>query len=348
MALRLAASDFLPWVILTPLVVWLSGRFPLERDHWRLSLPIHVLACILAVGACALLGGFIRPLPPSLEGFPPQTPKGLPPRGLIPMPVGLQDPGAFVPAPLGILTMMARFNAPIYWAIASLAHGLQFYRRSQERERKAADLAARLAEARLQALKMQLQPHFLFNALNAIATLVHKDPNAADEMIGNLSELLRLTLDQSQPQEIPLRQEMEFLQLYLHIEQARFGDRLRVNIDIDPRLLEAQVPTLILQPIVENAVRHGIEPQLKPGVITIHARVEGPTLCLSVRDNGAGTRSSSPPGQGIGLSNTRTRLQALYGSEGFLILPENGADGWKVEVRLPLRGAVSTTALAST
>lgn len=343
MVLGMTARDFLPWVILTPLVVWLAERFPLEQERWRLSLPVHILACIATVGGCAVIGGmFFKPPAMQPTGFPTNPPPSHFPKGFMPPPGPPNADGAR-PFRFGIASIMVRFNAPVYWAIVSLAHGLRFYRRSQERERKAADLAARLAEARLQTLKMQLQPHFLFNALNAIATLVHKDPDAADEMIGNLSELLRLTLDPSQQQEVPLRQELEFLQHYLQIEQARFGDRLSVDVDVEPRLNEALVPPLILQPLVENAVRHGIEPQLKPGVITIRAFAEGPMLCLSVRDNGAGIRSSSPPGHGIGLSNTRARLQALYGSDGCLLLPENGVDGWEAEIRLPLHYAQHAT-----
>ena len=335
MSIRFASRDFLPWIILTPLVVWWSARFPLERTRWRWSIPAHVAGCILAVSACAALGHWISPLPPGPRGFAPPQNAMLPP---FPMfhPPGFDEPTFLMPRPVGISTLLARFNVPIYWAIVSIAHALQFYRRSQERERKAAELAARLAEAKLQALKMQLQPHFLFNALNGIATLVHTDPHAADEMIGNLSELLRLTLDQSQRQEILLRQELEFLDLYLQIEQARFGDRLRVEKEIEPELLDARVPTLILQPLVENAVRHGIEPRLAPGVITIRARSEGATVRLSVEDNGVGMCSTASSGQGIGLANTRARLQELYGAEGCLLLPQMNEQGYRVEITLPL------------
>lgn len=230
---------------------------------------------------------------------------------------------------------------PIYWVIVSVVHALTYYRRSQERERKALELTASLAQARLQALKMQLQPHFLFNALNAIATLVHKDPHAADDMIGNLSELLRQALDSSELQEVPLRKELEFLDCYLEIEQMRLGDRLRVEKQIAPDTLDAHVPVMILQPLVENAVRHGIEPSRAPGVVTVCAERQGELLQLTVRDSGAGARASTVNADrpGIGLANTRARLQELYGAGAQFVMQPVTATGFTVELRIPFHSA---------
>jgi LytS/YehU family sensor histidine kinase len=236
----------------------------------------------------------------------------------------------------GIL-MRAKFNIPIYWIVVSLVHTLSFYRRSEERERKALELEARLADAKLQALRMQLHPHFLFNTLNAIATLVHKDARAADEMITNLGELLRATLDTSE-QEIPLRQELDFLNRYLEIQTVRFGERLRVAKEIDAAALDALVPTLILQPLVENAIRHGIEPNPAAGMVTIRARLnEGGALHLTVRDSGGGPKPPTKPQEGIGLANTRGRLQELYGHRARLMLNTEADGGFAVEVEVPFR-----------
>jgi sensor histidine kinase YesM len=237
---------------------------------------------------------------------------------------------------LNRLVIHSRFNIPIYWAIVSIVHALAYYTRSQERERKALELENRLADAKLQALRMQLHPHFLFNTLNAISTLVHKDPQAADEMIGNLSELLRATLDTTE-QEIPLRQELGLLERYLEIQQARFGERLRIEKEIEPAALEGRVPTLILQPLVENAIRHGIEPQPGPGVVGIRAQRNGERLELAVRDSGTGIKASAKAPEGIGLANTKARLQQLYGQSARLVLNRAAKGGCSVEIELPFR-----------
>jgi len=230
--------------------------------------------------------------------------------------------------------MRARFNIPIYWVIVSLAHALRYYRHSRERERNAHELEGRLTAAKLEALRMQLHPHFLFNMLNAISTLVHRDPNAADEMIANLSELLRATLDTTE-QEIPLRAEFEFLDRYLEIQRARFGERLQVEKRVDPALLNALVPTLILQPVVENAIRHGLEPRTGQGRLSLEATGEGGRLELVVRDNGAGLEGEAAPTRGIGIANTRARLLELYGNKASLTLANVPAGGCEVRIVLP-------------
>ncbi len=352
-ALRLSLRDWLPWAVLAPVVVWLASQFPLVRGKLALSVPIHLGACMLALLACELFA----PTPPSITG-PPQGVAQPRFRG------GREDGPPFVPGPRrpdgqpfnepfppegppldqlrpvleqqrrGIL-MRAKFNIPIYWIVVSLVHTLSFYQRSEERERKALELEARLADAKLQALRMQLHPHFLFNTLNAIATLVHKDARAADEMITNLSELLRATLDTSE-QEIPLRRELDFLNRYLEIQQVRFGERLRVEKEIDAAALDALVPTLILQPLVENAIRHGIEPNPAAGVVTIRARLnENGALHLTVRDSGSGSKPHDKASSGIGLANTRGRLLELYGNRARLMLNSDAEGGFAVELEIP-------------
>lgn len=339
----LSCRDWLPWVILAPFVAWLAFRFPFEKGRLYTSIPIHVLACMVAVVVCEILA---RPpqgqprRPADMAGPPPPMnpedrpamrpgpgfPEGPPPLRR-PLPNGQNRPF------FGNALARAQFNIPIYWAIVSIVHTLRFYRRSQERELKTRELEGRLAEAKLESLRMQLHPHFLFNTLNAISTLVHKDPQAADEMIGNLSELLRATLDVTS-QEIPLRQELAFLDRYIEIQQARFGERLRVEKQIDAAALEIPVPALVLQPLVENAIRHGIEPKTTQGLVSLSAQRQPHALVLTVRDNGVGMQTLSE-GNGIGLANTRARLRELYGERARLTIASPAEGGCSVQLEIP-------------
>jgi signal transduction histidine kinase len=269
-----------------------------------------------------------RPRGPDDPDFQ-RGPQGFP-RNRQPMPPGNAEDRGLVHTAV----LKSRSNIPIYWVVVSIVHALTYYRRSQERERKALELEARLADAKLQALRMQLHPHFLFNTLNAISTLVHRDPRAADEMIGNLSELLRATLDTSEAK-IPLRQELGFLDRYLEIQQVRFGERLRIEKEIDAAALEAQVPTLILQPLVENAVRHGIEPQTEPGLVRIVARREGDLLRLTIQNSGLPAKPGPKTREGIGLPNTQARLREMYGDLGRMTLTSGSEGGFTVDLEIP-------------
>jgi hypothetical protein len=348
--LKLSLSDWFPWLILAPIVAWLGFRFPLERHKLRLSVPVHVVGCILASIFCATFphpGGPRPGMPPERPG--PGMPMGAPEeRPELAQRPGYEEtgrPGQFPPfprpggarrGPFFAALVQSRVNLPIYWIIVSITHALMYYRRAQERERKAVELEARLADAKLDALRMQLHPHFLFNTLNAISTLVHKDPHAADEMIANLSELLRATLD-AEGQEIPLRQELGLLERYLEIQQARFGDRLKIEKHINASALDGLVPTLILQPLVENAIRHGIEPRTTPGLVVIEAQRKDGLLQLSVADNGAGMQKSAGKPPGIGLANTKARIKELYGSTASLILNSKSGEGFSVQIEIPFR-----------
>jgi sensor histidine kinase YesM len=227
-----------------------------------------------------------------------------------------------------------------YAVIVGGYYAFDYYRKFRARELLTAQLAGRLAQAELQNLKMQLHPHFLFNTLHAISVLMQEDVTAANRMLVRLSELLRLTLENAGTQETALRQELEFLRLYLEIEQTRFQDRLAVKIEVDPAALDARVPSLILQPLVENALRHGIARNPGAGVIEIRAHRESELLRLEVRDNGPGLRAEVE--EGVGLSNTRARLAQLYGGAARFEI-NNAADGGALATALlPFRLASAT------
>lgn len=238
-----------------------------------------------------------------------------------------------------------QFIVPVYWCIVCVCWGLNHLQDSRERERRALELEARLAEANLRVLKMQLQPHFLFNALNAIASLIHEDPDAADDMIGALSQFLRMNLEASAENEVALERELEFVDGYLHIQQARFGERLRFERDIESAARNAMVPPFILQPLLENSIRHGIESRESGGTVTLRARRSAEKLHLEVADDGGGFRDGEllNRSDGLGLSNTKARLQALYGEQHQLLLTQNRPNGACVTIEIPFRKRSATS-----
>src|SRR5437588_8040188 len=206
-------------------------------------------------------------------------------------------------------------NYGIYGLLLLLNQVFRYYRRFREGELRASQLETQLTQAQLQALKMQLQPHFLFNTLHSISALIRRDPETADSMIARLGDFLRLTLENSGAQEVSLRKELEFLQCYLEIERVRFQDRLTTRLDIEPRALDTPVPNLILQPIVENALRHGVAQRSSPGHVEISAERENAPLRIEVKDNGPGlsaiTKSNGKFREGLGLTNTAARHATL-------------------------------------
>ncbi len=205
----------------------------------------------------------------------------------------------------------------------------------RERELTASRLESQAAQAHLQMLKMQLHPHFLFNTLNAVSALMHRDVDAADRMISQLSELLRAALEKDDRHESRLASELDLLHRYLAIEQIRFRDRLKVEIDVEPACLEAQVPRLILQPLVENAIRHGIAMRSAAGRLTIRARRRDRRLALTVADDGPGVPPNRPLRPGVGLANTRARLEQLYGDAYSLELVNADEGGFEVRLEVP-------------
>jgi LytS/YehU family sensor histidine kinase len=224
-----------------------------------------------------------------------------------------------------------------YWALVGFSHALNSHRESQEQRVTAAQLEARLAEARLQSLQSQLHPHFLFNTLHTISALMHRDTEAADEMLARLSDLLRLSLDRTGTQQVTLKEEIDFVGKYLDIERTRFGDRLQVLVDIDPETLDASVPNLILQPIVENALKHGIARQIGGGQVRIRAARDRDELVLLVRDTGPGLPAAklTALNTGVGLRNTRSRLEELFPSRHRFEFHEPAEGGLAVEIRIP-------------
>jgi sensor histidine kinase YesM len=312
----------------TPLILWLGRRYPIERPKRFVRVVQHLLAgssfalaevaietaVLLRVGDLAALSLY----------------------------------GSYRRSASILLIFGFHANLLSYLVILGIQSGIRYYRRYQEHEQHAlrlelhaSELKARLADAQLSALKAQLQPHFLFNTLNAIMVLIRQQRGPeAEDTLARVSDLLRAVLTDMDAQEVPLWREVEFLRLYLSIEQVRFPDRLRVEIDVDPEVMDAAVPHMGLQPIVENAVRHGIGKSAAAGLIGIHASRTNGQLKIMVVDDGPGMPgdAGSTP-KGIGLANTRARLSQLYGDRASLSIASGDRGGVAVTVSLPFRVA---------
>jgi sensor histidine kinase YesM len=307
------------WIPLTPAVVWLGRRFQLDRHHWRRSILVHfhvgLLIAFLRVATLMLIYFLAFITPQELAEF-----------------------SRFLKGAAFLVLSEILIGIVCYGMILASVHALDYYRQYRAEELKASQLQALLAESQLQALKMQLHPHFLFNTLHSISALQLEDISAAQKMTARLGDFLRLTLDNVGAQVVTLKQEMEFLKCYLDIERVRFGPRLSVNFEIAAETLDARVPNLILQPIVENAIRHGIAPQTTPGRIDITARRIDRKLRLEVKDNGPGLgagQAGSVYKEGLGLANTRARLEQLYGAAYRFELKEAPEGGWVVTMEFP-------------
>lgn len=324
-SLRLNLPYFYVWGALSPLIFRFSRRFPIEFRPLRLrNLLLHIPAIFLFSsihqGIHLIIGWFLTP--------------------------GFQGQFASI-AHLYLYRRYFVIGLYLDFIVASLiviaAHAFIYYQRFRAGEVRESELKAQLAHAQLQALKMQLHPHFLFNTLHSISSLVSEDPPRANSMIARLGDFLRLTLEHSDEQMVTLKQEIEFLRCYLEIEQVRFEDRLSVNFRIEPATLSAHVPHLILQPLVENAIQHAIAPHAGSGCIRVAAkRVDG-VLRLEVKDSGSGIQStsSSLEKQGVGLSNVHARLKQNYGSEFRFEMANVSEGGLAVLLEMPFRQAVS-------
>jgi sensor histidine kinase YesM len=232
-------------------------------------------------------------------------------------------------------------NLLTYWAILGIGYGREYYRKFREREVRAAQLRTQLTQAQLQSLKMQLHPHFLFNTFNTISSLMHKNVDDADRVLALLGDLLRYSLHNVGVQEVTLREEIDFLQRYLEIEQTRFENRLRVRISVEPEVLDYKVPNLILQPLVENAIRYAVAPRASGGSIEISARQVIGSLKISVVDDGPGLPEgyTLPDREGVGLRNSRERLEQLYGENHRFILSNKSPRGLEVAIVIPIRSS---------
>ena len=310
-------ADWYTCALFTPLYFRLVRRFPLDEGGWLRAVPVHLAATVVFVVTKYVIYtpifNLLRP-----ESRPERT-------------LGEMLAGNFI------------IENVIFWSMIGVIQAIESFRKLREREVQAAQLAGQLANARLDALTGQLHPHFLFNTLQGVSTLLHRDPAAADTMLTRLSELLRRTLQRDGRHEVTLAEELELLELYLDIMRTRFADRLTVEIDVAAGLRVALVPRFILQPLVENALKHGIERRSGTGRIEIAGRQEGAALILSVRDDGPGTHGSGgrPPAEGVGLSNTRHRLRQLYGDAQRLELRDGATGGFEVTLSIPFRPAAS-------
>jgi two-component system, LytTR family, sensor kinase len=310
--------SFIEWVILgslIPLTYYLGRRFPLTRPIRTRNILIHLAGALVLCFGWAALGHVMRLV-----------------LGMYPDDANLRRELA------SWLLTSVPWSVFMYFTVLGCVHAIAFFAEARDREAQAARLAAQLAEARLGALRMQLNPHFLFNSLNAITVLVRdEDTRSAARMLERLGDVLRQVLRSDQANEVPLAEELHFLEQYLAIEQVRFSDRLRPTFIIDNELLDAAVPSFVIQPLVENALRHGLAKRSDAGRLEIGARREGDDLVLWVTDDGPGVANGSETREGVGLANTRERLTTLYGPSARLDLAPAPAGGTIATIRLPHR-----------
>ncbi len=314
-ALTINLSFYYIWALLAPLVLLLRRRFRFERSKWPKALLVHFPTSIFIAVAQLFLAESVWNM-------------------VHEEPLSIYETFRSIEFSFAFNFHM---NLLAYWAIVGFGYTLEYYRQFHERELRASQLEAQLVKANLQALKMQLQPHFLFNTLNSISSLMHKNIADADKVVARLGDLLRYSLETEGLQEVSLKDEMDFLQRYLEIEKVRYGDRLKVKIQMPSGVLLAKVPNLILQPLVENAIRYGIGPRSAGGKIEITAQRNDDMLDLVVRDDGPGLphKPQSEFSGGVGLNNTRSRLMQLYGENHEFRLSNGSGKGLEVQMRIP-------------
>jgi len=313
---------WIPWIVLTPVLLHVVRRWRFESERWGRALVVH----LAVAGAFSLVQSawFLAMLLPALRRM------------------GELETARAVGGEFWRRTAVGSLTAYYkYWLFLGVYYAFDYYRKYREREVRASRLEARLASAQLEALRMQLHPHFLFNTLHSVSMLNLTDVDAANRVLVKLSNLLRMTLDRSDAQEVPLEDEIVFLDRYLEIEAIRFADRLEIEWDIEEEAGDALVPNLVLQPLVENAIRHGVSPSSAAGRIAVRARVVSDDLVMEVEDDGPGPPADWDPGRdvGVGISNVRDRLDRLYGERGRLEFERPDAGGCIARVVVPLRRA---------
>jgi len=314
-----AMPDMLIWAFFTPVIALLLTRFRLERGSWKRSMLVHALVGFSFPLIHGIIDAFVN--------------------AAIYWSYGLSF--SFGHSISAHITYEYFQMVIIYWLVVSVLTGIRYYQQFRERELRAAQLESQLSQAQLQALRMQLNPHYLFNSLNAVSALVEDEPKKARELLANLGDLLRTSLEGEQDNFVPLENELRFIRSYLDVERVRLGERLHVEFEIDPKTETALVPNLILQPLVENAIRHGIAPHVENGDVRILSELEGDRLILSIFDNGKGIEVFNGNGQmyeeGVGIRNTRERLKVIYGERASFKL-NSLESGWtESRVTLPLQ-----------
>jgi hypothetical protein len=326
---KLAAMllDFEIWAIFTPLVLCFVWRHPITRSTWRTSLPWQM------AGAALLTAAYLIPFQAG--------------RYLLSQAISVSDVYMpFTPSSFFRIWVQNLFNS---LDVILVGHALYFARDSRDQAVRRSQLEARLAEAQLQVLRLQLHPHFLFNTLHTISALMHKDLKAADRMLALLGDLLRDSFEKVGAQEVSLKQELGFLDRYLEIERTRFRDRLSVVVSVEPETLDAEVPNLLLQPLVENAIRHGVGRRQAPGRIEIQAARRGERLDLRIRDNGPGLNGEAETAlrSGVGLANTAARLEQLYPGRHRFDVGNRAEGGFEVALEIPFRLRAEVSAVPS-
>jgi hypothetical protein len=333
------ASDVVLWAVILPFVIQFCRRFPMAKDQWRANIPLHLLVGCILLFAIPIVSHWIL----HLSGI---DPVHFHPRGFAPSaPSPVSTPTDFPALPRRdengwrhYLFFSIQLHLPVYGLVLVGCEMWRYHQQAADRARQADELSILLARSRAANLRMQLQPHFLFNALNALSTLVHSSPLQADEMIGSLSELLRRALHDSDRAEVSLREELEVMDLYLDIQTIRFGERLVVEQDIPADLLDAAVPGLLLQPLVENSIKYALERRNSPLHIVVKARRENSQLILTVSDDGPGLADgNSPLKEGIGIGNTRARLAVLYADRHAFNAGNQSGGGFVTTCLLPFR-----------
>jgi two-component system, LytTR family, sensor kinase len=317
-SLAYSVRRYLVYALLTFPILWLCRRFPIGSGRWNVSVPVHAAG----LGVFIILYAALRLL----------TAPAVNPETLEKLPASLETAKVLVRSNLFEEFWM-------YTSIVFVVLGVQSYRQVRERELREADLKRQMAEYELQILKLQLHPHFLFNTLNGISALMSKDVKTARDMLVRLSELLRTALAHTSDKEVSLREELEFVRAYLELEQMRLGERLTIELKIDPDTLEARVPNMLLQPLVENAIRHGVAAVRSGGKVDMAAARVDDRLRITIGNDGPPLTSTSQrkTGSGTGLSNTRARLRQLYGDSYQLHLADRARGGVELRLDIPFR-----------